>query len=65
LVLHSWLFLIANLAAWHRRKDVLIVLMIGPVITSALALVAQPWSDPNWFQIVAVCSIGLEHISIR
>jgi hypothetical protein len=57
-LLHSSLFLIAILAAWHRRTDVLIVLMIGPVIASALALVAQPWSDPNWFQIVAICSIG-------
>ena len=47
-----------DLAAWHRRTDVLTVLMTGPVITLALALVAQPWSDPNWFQIVAICSIG-------
>ena len=55
---HSLLVLIAIAAKWHRRTDVLTVLMIGPVIAAMIVLIDQRWTDPNWSDIVAVCSIG-------
>jgi hypothetical protein len=55
---HSFLVLIAITATWHRRTDVLAVLIIGPVLALAIALLSQRWADPNWFQVVAVCAIG-------
>ncbi len=54
---HSFLLAIAIAAVRYRRTDVLAVLMVGPVIASAIALIGQRWSDPNWFEIVAVCAI--------
>jgi hypothetical protein len=57
-LLHSLLVLIAVAAARHRRSDVLTVLLIGPVIALAISLPGQAWSDPEWFVIVAVCTIG-------
>jgi hypothetical protein len=57
-LIHSSLVLAAIAAARRRRKDVLVVLMIGPVITSAIGMFGQRWDDPNWFEIVAVCEIG-------
>jgi hypothetical protein len=56
--LHSLLMLMAIVAIWQRRTDVLTVLMIGPVIAVAIALLGQRWADPNWFDVVAVCAIG-------
>jgi hypothetical protein len=55
---HSLLVLIALAATWYRRTDVLTVLMIGPIIAVAIVLVVTSWADPNWFEIVAVISIG-------
>jgi hypothetical protein len=55
---HSLLVLIALAATWYRRTDVLTVLMIGPIIASAIVLLVTSWADPNWFEIVAVISIG-------
>jgi hypothetical protein len=55
--LHSFLVLVVILATWYRRNDVLIVLMSGPVIALAIAMFGEQWTDPNWFQIVAVCEI--------
>ena len=57
-LMHSLLVLIAVAAARHRRPDVLAVLIIGPVIALSIGLLRQAWSDPNWFVIVAVCTIG-------
>jgi hypothetical protein len=54
---HSFLVLIAIAAVWYRRPDVLAVLMLGPAMASAIALPGQRWSDPNWFDVVAVCVI--------
>ena len=56
--LHSLLVLTVTAATWQRRADVLTVVMIGPVIALAIALLGQRWEDPNWFVIVAVCAIG-------
>jgi hypothetical protein len=56
--LHSFLVLTAIAATRYRRTDVLIVLMIGPVIASVIAVLGQSWTDPNWFQVVAICTIG-------
>ena len=56
--LHSILVLVAMAAKRYGRTDVLTVLMIGPVIAASIVLVDQRWTDPNWFNIVAVCSIG-------
>ncbi len=55
---HSSLVLIAILATRYRRTDVLAVLTIGPIIASAIALLGQQWTDPNWHNVVAVCAIG-------
>jgi hypothetical protein len=55
---HSFLVLIAIAATRYRRADVVAVLMIGPVIASAIALLGQRWADPNWFEVFAVCAIG-------
>ena len=54
---HSFPTLIAVAAVWYRRPDVLAVLMLGPVMASVIALPGQRWSDPNWFDVVAVCVI--------
>jgi hypothetical protein len=54
---HSFLVVTAIAAVWYRRPDVLAVLMLGPVMASAIALPGQRWSDPNWFDVVAVCVI--------
>jgi len=40
------------------RLSVLVVLMIGPVIASAIALFGQRWDDPDWIVVVGVCGIG-------
>lgn len=58
--MHSLLVLIAILAIRYGRKDVLVVLTIGPIMALAIALLGQQWSDPNWFVVVAVwliCSL--------
>ena len=57
-LVHSSLVLIAMAAARYRRSDVLTVLLIGPVIALAIGLLGQAWSDPDWFVVVAVCTIG-------
>jgi len=54
----SVLVLIAMATTRYGRPDVLAVLMIGPVIAASIVLIDQHWTDPNWFVIVAVCSIG-------
>ncbi len=51
---HSFLVLIAIAAVCYRRPDVLPVLMLSPVMASAIALPGQRWSDPNWIDVVAV-----------
>ena len=55
---HSFLVVIAIAATRYRRTDVVAVLVIGPVIALVIALLGQRWSDPNWFEVVAVCAIG-------
>jgi hypothetical protein len=55
--LHSFLVLVAILAIRYRRKDVLVVLLIGPIIALGFALLGQQWTDPNWFEVVAVWAI--------
>jgi hypothetical protein len=57
-LVHSSLVLIAIAAARFRRSDVLTALLIGPVIALIICLLDQHWSDPNWFVVVAVCTIG-------
>jgi hypothetical protein len=57
-LVHSALVLIAVAAARHRRSDVLAVLLIGPVIALFIGLLGQAWSDPDWFVVLAVCTIG-------
>jgi hypothetical protein len=54
----SILVLIAMATTRYRRPVALAVLMIGPVIAASIVLIDQRWADPNWFEIVAVCSIG-------
>jgi len=55
---HSILVLIAIAATRYRRTDVLAVLMIGPVFAASIVLPVQRWPDPNWHEVVSVCSIG-------
>ena len=57
-LVHSPLVLIATAAARFRRSDVLTVLLIGPAISLVISLLGEKWSDPNWFDVVAVCTIG-------
>jgi hypothetical protein len=54
---HSFLVVVAILATRCRRKDVLAVLTIGPIMALAFAVFWQQWSDPNWFEVVAVWEI--------
>jgi hypothetical protein len=49
---------LAVVAAWRRRFDILLVLMIGPAIALLICVATQQWSDPNWYVMLAVCSIG-------
>ncbi len=55
---HTCLTLIAILAARWNRTDVVAVLLIGPVIALAIALLSQRWEDPNWHDLLGVCTIG-------
>ena len=55
---HSCLFLMGVAAARSRRPDVLTVLLIGPAFGVTINLLEESWSDPNWFVIVAVCTIS-------
>jgi hypothetical protein len=57
-VSHSVLASLSILAAWHRRVDILLVLLIGPAIALLICVSTQQWSDPNWYVMLAVCSIG-------
>jgi hypothetical protein len=52
--LHSLPVLIAIVATWHGRNDVLIALMFGPAMPFVIAVLGQQWAHPNWFQSVAV-----------
>ena len=54
----SILVSLALVAAWHRRVDIFLVLLIGPGIALLLCLGPEQWSDPNWYNVLAVCSIG-------
>ncbi|WZO97458.1 hypothetical protein EP7_004492 [Isosphaeraceae bacterium EP7] len=54
-VAHSCLSLVALSAAWFRRPDVLVVLLIGPAMALGLGVLSQQWSDPNWVVFVGVC----------
>jgi hypothetical protein len=58
LFVHSCQVLTAIAAARFRRTDVLTVLLIGPVIALVFNLFYQEWSDPNWYVVVAVGTIG-------
>jgi hypothetical protein len=55
---HSSMLLMAIAAARSRRTDVLTVLLIGPVITLVFNLFYQEWSDPDWYDLVALLTIG-------
>jgi hypothetical protein len=57
-VVHSSLVTLAIAAAWRRRPDVLVVILIGPVIALMISLLGEQWSDPNWFVVISVCTIG-------
>jgi len=57
-LIHSSQVLAAIAATRRRRTDVLVVLMVGPVIASAIALFGQRWDDPDWIVVVGVCGIG-------
>jgi len=56
--LHTVLSFVGWMAVTNRRKDVLLVLLVGPALTIALNGATQDWSDPAWFTIVAVSGIG-------
>jgi hypothetical protein len=55
---HSCLAVIAIAASRWHRGDVVALLLIGPVIALAIALLGQRWDDPNWHDFLAVCTIG-------
>jgi hypothetical protein len=57
-LVHSALLLVGIAAARARRSDVVTVLLIGPAIAVIICLLNEDWSDPNWYVIVAVCTIG-------
>jgi hypothetical protein len=57
-LVHSALVLTAVVAARRRRPDVVAVLLIGPLIALLIGLPGQSWSDPDWFVVLAVCTIG-------
>jgi len=57
-IAHTCLAAVGIAAARSRRAHVLQVLLIGPLMAAAICLIGQDWSDPNWFVVVAVCTIG-------
>ncbi len=71
--MHSLLVLIAILASAHLRTDVLAVVTIGPIIGSAMALVTQRWTDPDWplfFGLNVICwgastVVGIEYWLVK
>jgi hypothetical protein len=34
------------------------VVLIGTAVAVAIGLLGQSWSDPTWFEILAICTIG-------
>jgi hypothetical protein len=56
--LHTLLFVIAIAAVFFRRFDVVALLPFGPGVGLLYYVIAEGFSDPAWFTIVAICSIG-------
>ena len=48
---------LASLAAWRKRGDIFAVLMIAPALGCLLCLASEKPSDPNWYDILGICSI--------
>ncbi|WP_165251359.1 hypothetical protein [Paludisphaera soli] len=44
-------------AAWRRRGEVVVILLIGVGFVLALFLVGERWSDPNWHNVACVLTI--------
>ena len=57
--LHSMLCVVAALAVYRRRSDVLAVLLICPCLAGFLLGFEEKWSDPDWHVIFSVFSIGM------
>ena len=55
---HTCLASMAVAAARARRPDVLAALVVGPALGLLIAALGEDWSDPNWFVVVAVATIG-------
>jgi hypothetical protein len=49
---------VAVLAAIRRRGDIILTFLSGPCIALAICAFGQQWSDPNWSEVVSVCTIG-------
>jgi hypothetical protein len=56
--LHTLVCVASFVAAFTNRHDVLCVLCIGPALSLVLIVLGQSWSDPSWFVILNVASIG-------
>jgi hypothetical protein len=57
-VFHTLLCGVGVAAVFCRRFDVLTILPIGPGLAILFYVLEQGFSDPAWFTIVAMCSIG-------
>lgn len=57
-IVHSILSVVATLAVACRRFDVFTIVWIGPLLALLCYVVADGISDPAWFTIVGMCSIG-------
>ena len=45
-------------AIFRGWRNVVVVLLIGPIFALVINAVNESWSDPAWFTIVAICTIG-------
>jgi hypothetical protein len=57
-VFHTLLCGVGVAAVFCRRFDILTILPIGPGLAILFYVLEQGFSDPAWFTIVAMCSIG-------
>lgn len=56
--LHIALTVIAGMALFRRRYDVLTILLIGPSLAAILVGFEEDWSDPAWFTITGLLCLG-------
>ena len=57
-IAHSCLLVFCAGAMMQRKKDLLIVFVIGPALALVLACLTLQWPAPDWLVFTGVCLVG-------